>query len=196
MRLHAGHGRHALTGRRPGHLLPRHHRFVFVHRRAGGARVRRALLRISQGHAAASHAEKAKKVELEAETLTSAADAKVAYLNWVRAKGQAFVAKQAVDLAKAHVDDVKRVKAAASAPQADVLRGEAQVAAADQAFVEVGAFASIAEEQVRIGLNLPKGQALTIGIAVMNIAPPTTLPQLSTLQDQAMDKRLEIPRPR
>lgn len=150
------------------------------------------LLRISQGHAAASHAEKAKKVELEAETLASAADAKVAYLNWVRTKGQAFVAKQAVDLAKAHVEDVKRVKAAGLASQADVLRGEAQVAAAEQAFVEVSAFASIAEEQVRIGLNLPKGQALTIGIDVMNIAPPASLPQLSTLQDQAMDKRLEI----
>jgi len=150
------------------------------------------LLRITQGHAAASHGEKGKKIELEAETLAAAADAKIAYLNWIRAKGQAFVAKEAVALAKAHVEDTKRVKAAGLASQADVLRGEAQVAAAEQALVEVEAFASIAEEQVRIALNLPKDKVLVVGIDVMSIAPPASLPQLSTLQDQALDKRLEI----
>jgi outer membrane protein TolC len=150
------------------------------------------LLRVTQGYAAASHAEKSKKIELEAETLTSAADAKVAYLNWVRAKGQTFVAKEAVALAKAHVEDVKRLKVVGYSSQADVLRGEAQVAAAEQVEVEVEAFASIAEEQVRIGLALPKDKVLAIGIDVMNISPPAALPQLSALQDQALEKRLEI----
>jgi outer membrane protein len=150
------------------------------------------LLRMTQGHAAASHAEKSKKLELEAETLTAAADAKVAYLNWVRVKGQLVVAREAVAQAKAHVEDVKRLKTAGLASQADVLRVDAQVAAAEQAVVEVEAFAAIAEEQVRIGLGLPKDKPLVIGIDVMNVAPPTTLPTLSAAQDQALEKRLEI----
>lgn len=150
------------------------------------------LLRITQGHSAAIHAEKSKKIELEAETLTQAADAKVAYLNWVRAKGQTVVAKEAVAQAKAHTEDVKRLKAVGLASQADVLRVEAQVAAAEQAVVEVEAFASIAEEQVRIGLGLPKDKPLTIGVDVINVTPPAALPELSALQDQALAKRLEI----
>ncbi len=150
------------------------------------------LLRITQGHSAAIHAEKSKKIELEAETLTQAADAKVAYLNWVRAKGQTVVAKEAVAQAQAHVEDVKRLKTVGLASQADVLRVEAQVAAAEQGVVEVEAFASIAEEQVRIGLGLPKDKVLAIGIDVVNVAPPATLPELSALQDQALTRRLEI----
>lgn len=150
------------------------------------------LLRITQGYSAASHAEKSKKNELEAETLIAAADAKVAYLNWVRAKGQVFVAKEAVALAKAHVEDVKRLKQVGLGSQADVLRVEAQVAAAEQAQVELEAFSSIAEEQIRIGLALPKDKALAIGIDVFDVAPPAALPQLSTVQDQALEKRLEI----
>ncbi|MEZ4302336.1 MAG: TolC family protein, partial [Polyangiaceae bacterium] len=150
------------------------------------------LLRITQGHAAASHAEKSKKIEVEAETLTSAADAKVAYLNWVRAQGQLVVAREAAALARAHVEDVKRLKTVGLASQADVLRGDAQVAAADQAVVEVEAFASIAQEQVRIGLGLPKDKPLAVGIDVFNVSPPATLPDLAAAQSQAMEKRLEI----
>lgn len=150
------------------------------------------VLRISQGHAAASHAEKSKKLELEAETLTAMADAKVAYLNWVRAKGSTVVAKEAVAQATAHVEDVKRLKTVGLASQADVLRGEAQVAAAEQAMVEIEAFAAIAEEQVRIGLGLPKDKALAVGVDVFGVSPPATLPDLPAAQSQALEKRLEI----
>ena len=150
------------------------------------------LLRITQAHAAASHAEKGKKIEVEAETLTAAADAKVAYLNWVRAKGSALVAKEAVAQAKAHVDDVKRLKTVGLASQADVLRGEAQVAAAEQGMVEIEAFASIAEEQVRIGLGLPKDKVLAVGVDVFGVSPPATVPDLTAAQSQALEKRLEI----
>ena len=150
------------------------------------------LLRISQGHSAAQHGEKGKKIELDALTLTEAADAKVAYLNWVRAKGQAVVAREAVATANAHLEDVKRLKIVGYASQADVLRVEAQVASAEQGLVQVQAFESIAEEQVRVGLGLPKDKPLSLGIDVFNVAPPAALPQLSAAQDQALQKRLEI----
>lgn len=150
------------------------------------------LLRVSQGHSAAQHGEKSKQIELEALTLTEAADAKVAYLNWVRAKGQVVVAKEAVATVNAHVEDVKRLKLVGFASQADVLRVEAQVASAEQGLVQVQAFETIAEEQVRIGLGLPKDKPLALGIDVFNVAPPAALPPLSAAQDQALQKRLEI----
>jgi len=150
------------------------------------------LLRISQGHAAALHAEKGKKIEVDAETLIIAADAKVAYLNWVRAKGQSFVAKQAVAQTQAHVEDVKRLKLVGLVSNADVLRVESQLAATEQAQVEIEAFATIAEEQVRIGLGIPKDKVLKIGLDVFTASPPSSLPQLTAAQDQALDKRLEI----
>lgn len=150
------------------------------------------LLRISQGHAAALHAEKGKKIEVDAEALIIAADAKVAYLNWVRTKGQAFVAKQAVAQTQAHVEDVKRLMIVGLASKADVLRVDSQLAAAEQAQVEIEAFATIAEEQVKIGLALPKDKPIKIGLDVFGASPPSTLPQLTAAQDQALDKRLEI----
>jgi outer membrane protein TolC len=150
------------------------------------------LLRITQGHAAASHGEKSKQIELEAVTLQEAADAKVAYLNWVRAKGQVVVAKEAVAQANAHLEDTKRLKLVGLASQADVLRVESQVATAEQGLVQLEAFETIAQEQVRIGLGLPKDKPLTLGIDVMNISAPASIPQLTAAQDQAMDKRLEI----
>ncbi|MBK8254917.1 MAG: TolC family protein [Polyangiaceae bacterium] len=150
------------------------------------------LLRISQGHAAASHNEKAKKLDVEAQTLNTAADAKVAYLNWVRAKGQLVVAREAVALATAHVEDVKRLKLVGLLSQADVLRGDAQVAAAQQGAAEVEAFASIAEEVVRTGLGLPKDKALAVGIDVFAVSPPASLMDLASAQALALEKRLEI----
>ena len=94
--------------------------------------------------------------------------------------------------ANAHVEDVKRLKIVGYASQADLLRVEAQVASVEQGLVQLEAYESIAEEQVRIGLGLPKDKDLTIGVDVMNIAPPASLPKLSAAQDQALDKRLEI----
>ena len=150
------------------------------------------LLRITQGHAAAKHGEKGKQIELDALTLTEAADAKVAYLNWVRAKGAVIVAKEAVATATAHGEDVKRLKVVGYASDADLLRVQAQIATAEQTQVQLEAFEQIAEEQVRIGLGLPKDKPLSIGVDVFGVSPPASLPQLTAAQDQALQRRLEI----
>lgn len=150
------------------------------------------VLRLSQGYAAASHAESAKKLELQAEALQIAADAKLNYFNWLRVKGQVVVAREAVAQAKAHVEDARRTFEVGLISRADVLRLEAQVASAEQLLSEAQAALLVADEQMRITLG-DQTRPLTVGIDVMGVPavapPPESLP---ALQREALQKRLEI----
>jgi outer membrane protein TolC len=150
------------------------------------------LLRLTQGYAAASHNEKSARAAAEAEALQAGADAKIAYFNWVRAKGSIVVSQEAIDQASAHYEDVKKQFAVGYASKADVLRVDAQVAAAQQALAESQAFAAVAEEQLRILLGAPPGKSLEIGADVMNEPASPPGDTLAALQEQAMSRRLEL----
>ena len=150
------------------------------------------VLRISQGYASALHAEKGKRLELEAETLLAASDAKLAYFNWVRSQGQVVVAKGAVEQSKAHVVDATRSFQVGIVSRADVLRLEAQVAAAQQVQAEAEALAGVAEQQLRIVLGLPSDRALAIGSDVMHEQGALLTETLKALEEQALARRLEI----
>ncbi|MEP7126481.1 MAG: TolC family protein [Byssovorax sp.] len=150
------------------------------------------VFRISQGYSAASHSEKSKRVELEAEGLQAAADAKVAYYNWLRARGSVVVTKQAVDQSRAHVEDANKTFAVGLISKADVLRLEAQLAGAQQTQAETESLALLTEEQLRILLLIPVGQPLAIGADVMHEPVDPVNETLPALQDQALARRLEI----
>lgn len=151
------------------------------------------VLRISQGYAAASHGANAAKIALQAETLTVASDAKIAFFNWARAKGQAVVIAQSVSTAKAHLADAKVAQSAGMVSRADVLRIEAQVAAAEQGQAEAEAFVTLATEQLRIVIQAPADQPISLGVDILGSdvsGAPTDA--LDALQQQALQKRLEI----
>ena len=150
------------------------------------------VLRLAQGYASASHNQQSARYAAEAEALQAGADAKIAYFNWVQATGSIVVAQEAIDQSRAHLEDAKKSFAVGLASRADVLRIDAQVAAAQQAHAESVAFAAVAEEQLRILLATPAEQTLTIGSDVMN--EPATVPTetLQALQQLAASRRLEI----
>ncbi|WP_437737140.1 TolC family protein [Sorangium sp. So ce1335] len=151
------------------------------------------VFRISQGYAAASHAESAKRIELQAETLQAAADAKIAFFNWVRVKGQVVVAREAVAQARAHVEDARRTFEVGLLSRADVLRLEAQVASAEQVFHEAQAALLVADDQIRIALGAPQDRPLALGINVMGSTPASPSAEaLPALFQEALQKRLEI----
>jgi outer membrane protein TolC len=150
------------------------------------------VLRISQGYAAAQHAEKSKRFETQAEELQVSADAKLAFYNWVRTKGQVVVAKDAVEQAKAHTADAKKIYEVGLASKADVLRLEAQVANAEQLQAEADAQASVTTEQLRIVLGLKPTDPIELGVDVMHEAATPPAETLAALQDQAVDNRLEL----
>ncbi len=150
------------------------------------------VFRLSQNVAAASHNEKSARYSAEAEALQAGADAKIAYFNWVQAKGSVVVSAEAISQSKAHLEDAKKSFAVGLASRADVLRIDAQVAAAQQGYAESVAFAAVAEEQLRILLGTPADKPLEIGTDVMN--EPATPPgdTLQALQEQAMGRRIEL----
>lgn len=150
------------------------------------------VLRLSQTHASASHAEKSKQIDVEAQALQSAADAKIAFYNWVRAKAQVVVLKEDVLQAERHVNDARLTLDVGTTKRADVLRLEARVASAEQLVAEAEALLDVAEEQLRTLMHTPEGKTLEIGVDVMN--EPATLPpeSIEALQAEALQKRLEI----
>jgi outer membrane protein TolC len=78
------------------------------------------------------------------------------------------------------------------ASKADVLRIDAQVAAAQQAYAESVAFSAVAEEQLRILLGVPPDKTLEIGSDVMNEPANAPTETLAALQEHALARRLEI----
>ncbi|MGK3994600.1 TolC family protein [Sorangium sp. So ce1024] len=152
------------------------------------------VLRISQGYAAASHAESAKRIELQAEALNTAANAKISYYNWVGIKGLVVVRSEAVSQARAHLVDAQRTFEVGLLSRADVLRLEAQVANAEQLLQEAEASLLLADEQMRVALGAPPGTPLAVGVDVMGSAPPVAAPadSLPALYEEALQKRLDI----
>ncbi len=149
------------------------------------------LLRLSQAYASAVHAESAKRIEADATALQVGADATIAFYNWLRARGQAVVAREAVTQLKAHLEDARRVLAAGLLSPADIVRIDAQVAAAEQGAAEVQSFVAIAEQQLRTTMHAASDAQLASAVDVAAVEVGN-LPPLDSLVRQAMDRRLEI----
>lgn len=150
------------------------------------------VLRLSHFYSAATHAETAKKFDLQAAELQAVAEAKVSFFNWVRAKGASVVATEAVNQAAAHLQDVKRIVDAGLASRGDLLRLEAQKAAAEQFAADAAAVAAVAEQALRISLGLPEDKPLAIGTDVLHDSPPADTTTLEALGQEALAKRLEL----
>jgi outer membrane protein TolC len=147
------------------------------------------VLRISQAYGAASHAENAARLNVEAARLQAGADGQVSFYNWLRARGQVVVAEDAVAQARAHLTDARRAFDVGLLSKADVVRLQAQVASAEQLVAEAEAFRAVTESQLRTALHTDK--PLTVGVDVMGEQVPTTAP-LDALERQALARRLEI----
>lgn len=150
------------------------------------------VLRFSHFYAAATHSESAKKYDLQAAELQVAAEAKSAFYNWIRAKGASVVAAEAVGQAQAHLEDVQRIFAAGLASKGDVLRLEAQKAAAEQFAVDARALANTAELNLRITLGLPEDKPLAIGVDVLHEALTPMTDTAEKVEKEALSKRLEL----
>jgi outer membrane protein TolC len=150
------------------------------------------LLRISQAYSAVSHLRDAKKLELQAAELIAAADAKVAFFNWVLAKAASVVAAESVATLDAQLTDMQRTFQAGLVSKADVLRLEARKAQMEQGLVNATAGADFAEQNLRISLALPADKPISIGIDVLHDVPTSDTTSLAKLQEEALSKRLEV----
>lgn len=150
------------------------------------------FLRAVQAYNAASHNEETLKMQLEAQRLTVAADAKLALLSWVLARGQSIVAQKSVEQANAQLADIKATLAAEKASKADVLRVEALVAQNEFTLAEAKALELTAEQRLRTVLHTNSDRQLAIGVDVFATPAVPALPKIDVLVAEAVKNRLDI----
>ncbi len=150
------------------------------------------FLRSVQAYAAAEHNEKALAMQAEAQRLTVAADAKLAVLNWILAKGQTVALQASVEQAQAELGDAKAVFQVGNASQADVFRIEALVAQAEFSLAEARAVEAVTEHRLRTVLHAKPGRALAIGVDVFHTPPSPPLGTLDDLVGEAVRSRVEL----
>jgi outer membrane protein len=99
----------------------------------------------------------------EAARLRTAADARVAYYSWARARLQSVVAARAVAQARAHLKDVNAASATGTASKADVLRVESQVASAELLLTRAEAATRVLEARLRTIMHDDSGRPYELG---------------------------------
>jgi len=149
------------------------------------------LLRLTQNHASATKSKRAAELQERATRLQAQLDAKVAFYNWIRAKGGLIVAQQGLDTAKAHFEDVKVAEQVGSASRADLLAVEGQVASTELLVENSRNMASLAEEQLRVMMHDEAGKRYEIGEDIDAAVTPAPKVPLRELYAEALRQRLE-----
>jgi outer membrane protein len=111
------------------------------------------FLRINEGHSAAVRAKEAAEFDVLAAKAKSSADGKLAFWSVVRAHGGLQVAEQAREEVKQRAADVKAQASVGNASQADVLRAETAIAAADLQVERLKNLVFLTEKQVRLAVH-------------------------------------------
>jgi outer membrane protein TolC len=150
------------------------------------------VLRLTQAYAAVSSDVDAKQLEIEARKLQAAAEAKVAYYNWIRARGRAVVSGLAVALSNRHLDDAKVTFAAGLISEADVARLEGQHAQSRHLLVTTLSYERVAADMLRRLMHLESGAEFEIGVDVLGEPPAKQARTLDELQAMARKHRLDL----
>lgn len=149
------------------------------------------FLRINQGYTAASHAQEAARVDVVTARAKSHAEGRLAFYNWVRARGAVVVALQALADQKVHLQDAQNQFQVGNASKADVLRAETGVAAAELGVERAKSFAELTEKQVRVAMHLEGDGPLVPGESLDGLPAPVQ-GNLAALEREALSSRPEL----
>ena len=149
------------------------------------------LLRTARQVAVANKTLDAAAWDTEAAQRKAAADAKVAYYQWVRGRGALAVAEQSLEQNKGRLSDAQNAFTAGSASRADLLRAESAVESARLFQARARNSAALSETQLMVAMHDPKG-GWQIGEDV-NVPPPgDDVHDGSALISEATDQRVEL----
>jgi outer membrane protein TolC len=121
------------------------------------------LVRLDQAYTAATASVDAARWDVVSARATSAANGRVAYYTWLRARGGVIVAVQALNDQKTHLRDARNQFNVGNASKADVLRAETAAASAEYALEQAKNLADLSEKQLRVAIHVPDGTALSPG---------------------------------
>ena len=150
------------------------------------------FLRIDQNYTAATNARDAARFDLASARTKSASDGKLAFYNYLRAKGSLVVAKLALEDQKTHLTDTKNLAEVGNATRVDVLRGETAVAAAELAVVQTQNFVDLAAKQLRIAMHVDDSASVASAETLSGAPLPPVHGTLATLISEAQSQRFEI----
>jgi outer membrane protein TolC len=150
------------------------------------------FLRVAPGRDAAIHGEDAAKGGVESSRLRAAADARIAYYAWVRARLGVVVAEQAFSQSRAHLNDAKAMLAAGTVSQADVMRIESQVAKSELLVTSSRHLSELTEEQLRTAMHAPAESAFHVGEDIRTPPSAAAHPPLKVMWQEALASRPEL----
>ena len=150
------------------------------------------FLRIDQNYTAVTHQRDAIRLDAIAARAKSMADGKVAFYTWLRSRGAAVVAQQALNDQKTHLNDAKNQFSVGNASRADVLRAETAVAAAELQVERSNNLSDLSEKQVRQAMHLPDDQKIAPGESLDNAPAPAIAGNLQGLTQEALTSRVEV----
>ncbi len=149
------------------------------------------FLRIAKVYSAATHAEDAARFDVIAARAKSSTDGKIAYYNWLRARGQLYISFQAQNDVRTHLKDARNALTAGHASTADVLRAETAAANAELLVERSKSLHDITEKQVIIAMHLSTDDKLTIG-EYLEVPPPPYVGSIKSLVAEAHTQRPEL----
>jgi outer membrane protein len=150
------------------------------------------FLRINQNYTAATRARDAARYDLIAARTKSASDGKIAFYNWLGAKGALIVAKLALEDQKTHLTDTRNLFQVGNTSQVDVLRGETAVSAAELTVVQTQNLVDLSEKQLRIAMHLDDQAAVTSAVSLDGAELPPVVGTLAALIAEGQSQRYEV----
>jgi outer membrane protein len=151
------------------------------------------LLRLAHVLRGTNKSRDAEQYEENAARVTSAANGKLAYYDWVRARLEIIVAEQALSQASAQLARMQALHSVGRAPVADLLQAQAFEADAQLALSQSQTVSAIAEERLRMTIHTRPEEQLAIGEDVLaDFAAKEEASGLDALYQEALAGRLEI----
>ncbi|HVU06143.1 MAG TPA: TolC family protein [Polyangiaceae bacterium] len=149
------------------------------------------FLRIGQSKEAAVSQKEAQEITAEATRRQIAMEARLAYYSWARARLGGVVTEQSVDQAKRHLDFSKAARDSGRAPNADVLRAESLVSAAELANTRMHDGEALALERLHTVMH-DGGLPREIGEDLLAGLPDGEPPSIESLYSEAVTRRPEF----
>jgi len=121
----------------------------------------------------------------------SAANGKVAYYTWLRARGAVIVAVQALNDQKTHLRDARNQFSAGNASKADVLRAETAVSSAELTLERAKNLADLSEKQLRVAVHASDDETFQPG-EDLDTSPAPLEGNLKQMTAEALVGRPEV----
>jgi len=149
------------------------------------------LFKIDQTYTAATRSQDAARWDVVTARAQAESNGRLAYYNWLEARGAVIVAVQALDDQKTHLRDARNQFAVGNANKADVLRAETAVASAELALERAKNLADLTEKQLRVAMHAGDDATLVPGENLDAPVPPVQ-GNLKQMTIEALASRPEV----